>query len=89
MYIIEARYSEPQARGGGMNDRTLQLASPTGAAPASLQPELIRALNEKIAIIDGMAELLLLSTSPDRTAKAALQAIRRQAQGVRELFLRP
>ena len=72
-----------------MAGHTLQLAPTHGAAPASLEPELIRALNEKIAIIDGMAELVLMSTSPDRTAKAALQAIRRQAQGVRELFLQP
>ena len=72
-----------------MEGHALQLAPERGAAPASLQPELIRALNEKIAIIDGMAELLLMSTSPDRTAKAALEAIRRQAQSVRELFLRP
>ena len=72
-------------------DRTqpLQLASQAGAAPASLEPELVRALNEKIAIIDGMAELLLLGDSLDRTALAALEAIRRQAQAVRELFLRP
>lgn len=72
-----------------MHDRTLRLAYLAGSDPGPRQSEVARALNEKIAIIDGMAELLLLSTCPDRTAKAALEAIRRQAQGMRELFLRP
>ncbi|MFP5351862.1 MAG: hypothetical protein ACLGIB_04785 [Actinomycetota bacterium] len=89
MTIGNLQRDEPRVRGIRIDETSLHLASSSEPAPATLEPELVRALNERIAIIDGMAELLLLSTTPDKTAKAALQAIRRQAQGVRELFLQP
>lgn len=58
------------------------------AAAVPLNQELTRALNEKVAIIAGLAELLLQANrSLDETAQEALHSICRQANELRDLFL--
>lgn len=50
--------------------------------------EIARAVNEKTAIICGMADLLLDSNGAldQSVARAALDSIKRHASGLRELF---
>lgn len=64
------------------------VAAVPAPAPMTLDAELVRALNEKIAIITGFADGLLGSQVLDESARVALEAIQRQALGLRELFLR-
>ena len=55
----------------------------------ALDAELVRTLNEKVAIITGFADRLLQSAELDETDRLAAEAIHRQAQSLRELFRRP
>lgn len=49
-------------------------------------PEVVRQLNEKIAIIQGLTELLIDGSYDEEVSKAALDSIRRHVAGLKELL---
>ena len=49
-------------------------------------PEAVRLLNEKIAIIDGLTELLADGSFEEDVTKAALESIQRHVAGLKELL---
>ena len=49
-------------------------------------PEIVRQLNEKIAIIQGLTELLADGLYDEDVSKAALDSIRRHVAGLKELL---
>ena len=57
--------------------------------PDYVDAELVRALNEKVAIITGFADRLLESQQLDDIARDAVEAIQRQAWSLRDIFVRP
>ncbi len=59
-----------------------------GERRTSDDPQWIRDVNEKIAIIQGLTELLVDPNGllDDSTAKAALESINRHAAGLRDLI---
>ena len=66
---------------------SLHSVSP-GFRPLDPEAARLRTLNEKTAIICGMADLLLDSNGSldQEVARAALESIKRHAAGLRELF---
>ena len=63
-------------------------ATSHGPIPKGLDQELVRAVNEKVAIITGFADRLLESQELDEIGRAAVEAIQRQARGLREIAVR-
>ena len=64
-------------------------ATAPSMTPDNVDAELLRALNEKVAIITGFADRLLESQQLDDIARDAVEAIQRQAWSLREIFVRP
>ena len=71
-------------------ERPLLQSVPSSEAAVAVRqdPDLVRVLNEKTAIICGMADLLLEAngTLDQSVARAALDSIKRHAAALREVF---